>query len=148
MSDQKEPSHAPEKRRQQRSGGKKKKKERRALSVRRTKKTIEKKKKAKGGLSICATGGASVVAVGGADGISVVCAGVDAIARSGGGRAKRRAKRTKSFRKMRVDWASNVAKIDGRTMTIQEAVEEGYMTSDGSTVGQTNGARTRVVNLF
>lgn len=108
------------------------------------------KKSAQAG-GIRATNGATVIATGGTDGISIVCASSttnEIVRRARSGQRASYPKKTKPFRKMRVDWGANVARIDGRTMTIDKAIEEGYMTSDGATVGQENGCQTRVFNFL
>lgn len=54
---------------------------------------------------------------------------------------------TKPFRQMTVDCSRGTANIDGRAMTVSQAIQEGYMTSDGATVGQKSGYSKRVFNF-
>lgn len=140
----------------------KKQKQKKAPSVQKTSKTISKKttskrkraaraRKGRRQMSVVATNHSTHVATN-TDGVSIVCTGSATV--DGHTVSLRHPKAaaattaTKSFRNMRVDWARNMAKIDGKTMTIDQAIQQGYMTSDGSTVGQTSGVRSTVVNFF
>ena len=96
---------------------------------------------------VTAENGSMAVHIGGVDGINIHCSSAtNTTVVNNNGEAttpKDTHRKTKSFLSLFMDWDKDYAKVDGKEMTIQEAIQQGYATNIGAVVGQKGGVCIR-----